>query len=214
MTAERTQSHSGLFAVAPVPDPASALPPVPIAHLPAFATRMTDMLRGHVASIDTAYQKKADALAARKARIVEQQRKERAELEAAQAKRWAKETQDRTSRLNKGFRGIWDRITGKHARQTRDNERETLIALQRDRKEKDALVERHIDERQTFHQLAKQSKAAHGREVAELHRDIGEYMRMGSAERLKLREQFREASRDQGNYAKGQRHKDDPERSL
>ncbi|HSS00936.1 MAG TPA: PLP-dependent aminotransferase family protein, partial [Kofleriaceae bacterium] len=43
MTAERTQSHSGLFAVAPVPDPTSALPPVPIAHLPAFATRMTDM---------------------------------------------------------------------------------------------------------------------------------------------------------------------------
>lgn len=43
MTAERTHSHSGLFAVAPVPDPASALPPVPIAHLPAFATRMNDM---------------------------------------------------------------------------------------------------------------------------------------------------------------------------
>src|SRR5215213_564662 len=43
MTAERTHSHSGLFAVAPIVDPASSLPPVPSAHLPAFATRMADM---------------------------------------------------------------------------------------------------------------------------------------------------------------------------
>ena len=44
MTVERTHSHSGLFAVAPAIDPSqSALPPVPTAHLPAFAGRMADM---------------------------------------------------------------------------------------------------------------------------------------------------------------------------
>src|SRR5262245_28116025 len=44
MTVERTHSHSGLFAVAPAIDPSqNALPPVPTAHLPAFAGRMADM---------------------------------------------------------------------------------------------------------------------------------------------------------------------------
>ena len=176
-----------------------------------IAARMTDMLRQHVATADAAYEKKAAAIAARKTRIVDQQRKERAELETRQQQRWAKETADRASRLNKGFRGIWDRLIGKHARQTRENEREALQALQRDRKEKGTLIERHLAERQSLHLLAKQSRAAHCRETAELHRDIADYMKMGSAERLKLREQFREASRDQGNPTKGQRHKDDPE---
>jgi hypothetical protein len=179
-----------------------------------IAVRMTDMLRRHVAAVDASYEKKAAAIASRKAQIVEQQRKERADLEAVQQMLWAKETAERGSRLNKGFRGLWDWITGKHAKQTRENERAALDTLRRDRKEKDTLVERHIDERQTFHQLAKQSRAAHGREVETLHRDIADYMRMGSAERLKLREQFREASREPPNYAKEQRHKDDPERSM
>src|SRR5690242_17450844 len=45
MTPDRFHSHSGLFAVAPLLDPSaqSAQPPVPTAHLPAFAERMTGM---------------------------------------------------------------------------------------------------------------------------------------------------------------------------
>lgn len=175
-----------------------------------MTVRMTDMLRRHVAAVDADYEKKAAAIASRKALIVEQQRKQRADLEAAQQKRWAVETEERSSRLRKGFRGLWDRLTGKHAKQTRENEHAAVDALRRDRNEKDSLIERHIGERKTFHHLAKQTQAAHSKEVGALHRDIAEYMQMGSAKWLELRE----ASREQRNPARGQRRKDDPERSM
>ena len=130
-----------------------------------IAASMTSMLRGHIARAEADSQKQLAALAFRKSELVEKQRKERADLEAAHEKRWAKENAERAARLNKGFRGIWDRLTGRYGKQARENEREALEASRRDRREKDALIERHIDERQSYHTLAKQMKAAHAQSV-------------------------------------------------
>lgn len=148
-----------------------------------IAAGMTDMLRGHIAKAEAASQKKLAALSFQKSQLVEKQRKERADLDAAHEKRWAKETAERAARLNKGFRGIWDRLTGRYGEQSRKNEWEALEASRRDRREKDALIERHLDERQGYHTLAKQMKATRARDVEQLHRDVAKYMRMGEPER-------------------------------
>ena len=58
----------------------------------------------------------------------------------------------RTARLSKGFRGIWDRLTGTYADLKRQNERDALLALRRDREEKDAPIFRHIEEREGLQQ--------------------------------------------------------------
>lgn len=157
-----------------------------------IAAGMTDMLRGHIAKAEVASQKKLAALDFQKSQLVEKQRKERADLDAAHEKRWAKETAERAGRLNRGFRGIWDRLTGRYGEQSRKNEWEALEASRRDRREKDALIERHLDERQGYHTLAKQVKAAHARNVEQLHHDVADFVRMGEAERPDVSKHFRE----------------------
>jgi hypothetical protein len=156
------------------------------------AARMTEVLRAFIAEAETARHKQSAALAMQPAQLVEQQRKERADLAAGQEKRWAQETALRASRLNKGVRGLWDRLTGRHASQTKENEIEALAALRRDRQEKDTQIEGHLQEREAFHLLARQHKQAHARNMEQLQRDVAAYQQ-GPAERANLKENFREA---------------------
>ncbi|MCI2808940.1 relaxase/mobilization nuclease domain-containing protein [Eoetvoesiella caeni] len=160
----------------------------------ANAARMTEALRGFVAEAETARQKLAATLAMQRTQIVEKQRKERTDLAAAQEKRWAQESAERAARLNKGIRGLWDRLTGRHAQQTKQNEQQALAALHRDRREKDGLIEHHLQARETLHMLARQQKQAHAKDVEQLHRDIAAYQQRDPAERPNLKEHFREAA--------------------
>lgn len=48
----------------------------------------------------------------------------------------------------------------------------------RDRREKDKLIERRIDEREMFHRMAKDTRQHLAKELADLHRDIASYQQM------------------------------------
>lgn len=163
-----------------------------------IAARMTEALRGHVAEVETAHLKQAATLAMQRAQLVQKQRQERADLAAALDRRWSAETTQRASRLNKGFRGLWDRITGRHARQAGENERETLAAWQRDRHEKETLIARHLDEREAFHLLDRQQKQTRAQAVEQLHREIAEYQQLGAKAPADLERHFREAAQPHG----------------
>lgn len=160
----------------------------------ASAARLTEALRGFIAEAETARQKQTAALAMQRTQLVEHQRKERADLAAGLEKRWAQEAAERAARLNKGMRGLWDRITGRYARQTKENEQHALVALHRDRREKDGQIEQHLQEREAFHMLARQQKQAHARDVEQLHRDIAAHQQRDPAELPNVREHFREAA--------------------
>lgn len=161
----------------------------------ANAARMTEALRGFVTEAEKAREKQAQALAVQREHLVQRQRKERADVTAGLEKRWAKETAERAARLNKGVRGLWDRLTGRRAQQTRDNEQQALTAHHRDRHEKDRLIERHIQEREALHMLARQQKQVHAKEVEQLHRDIATFQQRDPAQRPSAKEHFREAAR-------------------
>jgi hypothetical protein len=179
----------------------------------AIAERMTSMLESHIAEAETAYQKQAATLAFRKSQIVDRQRRARADLETAHRKRFDSETAQRASLLNKGFRGIWDRIIGKYSRQMRENERAALDSTNRDRREKDSLIDRHIDERRSFHQIEKQLCAVHGKEIERLHKDIAAVLQLGKTDRTACREEFRSVERDTERPRRTSRKKDrDPDR--
>jgi hypothetical protein len=165
------------------------------------AQRMTAMLRRHTEDAQRGFDKQKAALAFKRAEIVERQRKERAELEHRQQLRWAKETAERAGRLTKGVRGLWDRLTGARGRAEKRNEAEAWACLQRDRAEKDALIVRHLDERQAFHQQVRAARLAHAQDMAQLHRDIAgftqahEQSQEQSPDRSELRGAFHEAAR-------------------
>ncbi|WP_341645370.1 relaxase/mobilization nuclease domain-containing protein [Thauera sp. SDU_THAU2] len=161
----------------------------------AIAARMTEALRGYSADAETARQKQRAALTMQRAQLVQRQRKERADLAAAQKQRQAKETALRASRLNRGMRGLWDRITGRHAKQSKANEHEALAAWKRDRQEQDALIVRQLDEREGFHLAARQQKQSHAQDMEQLHRDIAAYQQLRDNAPADLREHFRESAR-------------------
>jgi hypothetical protein len=175
-----------------------------------IAARMTEALRKRVREVEAGHKTQSAALAFRKAKLVERQRKERAQLDELHAKRWAKEEQARAARLSKGFRGLWDRLTGKYAEFRRQNEAETLKALQRDRAEKDGLIFSHIEERQHFHKQRNELRAAQARQVEGLDRDIATYVRMSRDEIVDLPEHFNEASQHIDRNSDGP--KNDPKR--
>ena len=159
----------------------------------AVSARMSNMLRHHVREAEASYRAQSASLAFRRNEAVQRQREERAQIERAQQERWAREALERTERLSKGFRGLWDRLTGKHTQIRRQNERETLLAMQRDRAEKDALIFRHLEERQVLHNEIRQRREAHAKELQRLHQDIAGYMSMAAGKPPAVRAHFREA---------------------
>lgn len=156
------------------------------------ASRMSEMLRRHVADAEERRKTQAASILQRRTEITQRQRTGRTELEKAQQTRQATETRERTSRFSRGFRGLWHRVTGKHSEIKRRNEREALLATQRDKVERDRLAFRHIEERRPLHQQIKQLRKAHAEHVAEIHRDIADFERIGSRPASSLKEQFRQ----------------------
>tara|TARA_R110001606_G_scaffold399304_1_gene584244 strand:- start:17371 stop:18792 length:1422 start_codon:yes stop_codon:yes gene_type:complete len=73
---------------------------------------------------------------------------ERTKLDTAQKDRWTRETRERQERLNKGLRGLWDRMTGEYRRTQARNEQEAFTAIKRDRAQRDDLVSAQLNERQ------------------------------------------------------------------
>jgi hypothetical protein len=106
----------------------------------AISARMTGMLRRNIQEIETCHRLQSASFAFRRNQIVQRQREERARLEKDHAVRWEKEMLERTQSLSTGFKGIWDRLTGRYAEIRRQNEFEALKGMQRDRTEKDALI--------------------------------------------------------------------------
>lgn len=158
----------------------------------AMAARMTNMLRRHAEDVEGKYKRHATVLALRNSEVVQRQRKAREQLRESQEARWAKESAERVARLREGFKGLWGRLTGKHARIRRQNELETFRSYDRDRVEKERLYQHQLDERQTLHQQIKQTRQRHANQIEELHRDIASFMQMGKKP-PSLKEPFRVA---------------------
>jgi hypothetical protein len=94
------------------------------------------------------------------------------------------ETKARSQRLSHGLLGIWHRLTGRHKKIQRHNEMDTLVSYQRDRKEKDALIFHHIQQRDHL-TLRQQSEIhTHELEIELLRQDIRDYDSMKTGKRM------------------------------
>ncbi len=158
-----------------------------------MAAGMTNMLKLQVQRAEQAYKTRSVALRFERTQLLQRQREERERLRTAQEQRWNAETRARAERLSSGFRGIWDRLTGKYAGIKRQNERDALLAFYRDREEKDKVIFSHIEERQRLHGRMREERKTLALEVQRLHREIATRQDQRTADPSKLREQFRKA---------------------
>jgi Relaxase/Mobilisation nuclease domain len=100
---------------------------------------------------------------------------ERAKLDHGQAERLKAETQARAERLRKGLGGLWDRLTGEHAKIKAQNEMEAYWSLQRDREQRNALVSAQMRERQALQHKIIELRQDQAQRLRELHRDLHRY---------------------------------------
>jgi hypothetical protein len=103
--------------------------------------------------------------------MVQAHRAERARLKAGQERRWAEETHARADRFEKGLKGLWGRLTGKHAEAQRQNEREAYAALARDRSQRQAVIDAQMRDRQTLQAQIKVVRDRHASLLKELRAD-------------------------------------------
>ena len=146
-----------------------------------FINELTQRSQSH---LKEQAQKSAAALAPlndKRQAMTAHHRQERSKLEAQQKQRTEQETRDRAAMLNKGIKGLWDRVTGTHAKTKRQNERDAYAALQRDRKQQQELIHTQLTERQQLQTKIRQHRASTTRERLAIHKQLYD-LRQGKLE--------------------------------
>ncbi|WP_340149053.1 relaxase/mobilization nuclease domain-containing protein [uncultured Sneathiella sp.] len=144
-----------------------------------------------------------DVLNARRKAMAKAHALERAKIDAGQKARFEQEARMRAERFRTGMRGLWDRLTGKHAQLEKQNQLEVLWALQRDREQRHALVAAQLKDRQHLQTEINVVRTKHARTLRELHFDTANYRLMKRGEMPKPKSAFdrleamREKSRDE-----------------
>lgn len=82
--------------------------------------------------------------------LIARHRSERAAFDKGQAARWAKESTNRASHFKTGIGGLWQRLNGNRRRIEETNTAEAHAALQRDREQRQQLIEAQLKERGTI----------------------------------------------------------------
>lgn len=143
-----------------------------------IASRMTPKLKTLLKDADLSFQKQMAKLAFRKSQIVQHQREERKALKAHQKARWARETRTRAARLSRGFKGIWDRLTGKYAKIRDENDAHAYDCFIRDRSQRDRLTEEHLNERRLFQKYVALIRAQHHEQQAGLRCELARQLNL------------------------------------
>jgi hypothetical protein len=77
-------------------------------------------------------------------------REERKKLKNGQEERWLEETKSRSDKLNKGLRGVFDRLTGKAKTTQSLNEQDARHCAIRDQKQRDFMISEQMKERRAL----------------------------------------------------------------
>lgn len=129
----------------------------------------------HIAEARGQHQKAMAPLDARRQDMTRAHREERAKLDSGQKARWDKETRQRSERLNKGLRGLWDRLIGHRREVERRNIAEAQGALLRDRQQRQDLIAAQLNERRKLQGEIKTERSHHAEMLRELRTDRQRY---------------------------------------
>lgn len=116
-------------------------------------------------------------LAKQRADMTLHHRSERQNLQSSQKDRWGTETRERSERLNKGIKGLWQRMTGEHARIIKENQLEAMSALKRDQEQRERLIFAQAAERRKLQEAVQTQRKEHVRTLIDLHRDAARLRR-------------------------------------
>jgi hypothetical protein len=145
--------------------------------LKTIGERMTPAIREHVAGSRERYRDRSDKLFAFKLEMTRLHRKERSDADERLGREWQDETRMRASRLPKGVKGIWHRITGRYGEVRRQNEQEATRTRERHTRERQELVERQLEQRRVLQAKFTELRRSQAALLLELRADVGRYLR-------------------------------------
>lgn len=148
-------------------------------------SKLTTQLRGFIRQFRNKQARDMAPLAAQRDEMVAKRRSERRRMKNRQARREAHEQKARLDRLNKGLRGLWDRMSGRHARVKDQNIRDAMRCFKRDQNQRDELILTQMMERRGLQQkiTAMRQRQAEDRKI--MARDVGRVL--GRPKRLEER---------------------------
>lgn len=142
-------------------------------------TSIAVIMASHLEALKQTQTEKLHARAAllkrQKNDLTAQHKEERRILDEKQAAQQILETKQRQARFNTGLRGFWDRITGRSKQIRKQNERETYLAQQNDRREKDALIFKQLEQGRRLQARMERLQEFGGTREIEISRDIEQY---------------------------------------
>lgn len=143
-----------------------------------IAQAMTPAMQQHLETAKKAQVREKAHLDRKRLEMTELHRTERAKLDDGQQQRWIEETKARSKRINGGLRGLWDKLTGTAARIRKENEQQTFEALQRDREQRQHLIDTQMQNRHALQLQIREMCQRHADQLADLRTDIEQYQDM------------------------------------
>jgi hypothetical protein len=108
----------------------------------------------------------------------DQHKIERHKLDRMQRQRQTSEQRERSARIRKGAKGVWDILTGRYFKTRKQNEMEAFFGVQRDRAQRHDLVQAQLKDRQALQSQIQQQRERHATQLLGLYRDAAQYRRM------------------------------------
>lgn len=166
-----------------------------------IAEKVTDHIQTYIDQVDAKHNHEMQPLADQRQRLKQDHRAERQRLKVKQKQRWQAETRERHSRMNRGLRGLWDRVSGTRAKIQKRNEKEAWDAANRDQTQRDELVKAQMHDRRKLQSQINKLRRKHTQERQILARDIAQTMRMSEQiERMQHQERSRETGHTRGYH--------------
>jgi hypothetical protein len=133
-----------------------------------------EKLSGFIRTATAEFSRVAESLEGRRLAMMQEHRSARRDLQAMQEAHRTAEAKARAARFRRGVLGLWDRLTGTHAKLRAENEDEVAACALRDADETQALIERQLRERRALQNEIVDKRRLHSLELAKMHRALGE----------------------------------------
>lgn len=158
-----------------------------------LASCMTKTIENHEKTVREQLQREAAPLLKQRREMQEQHRTERENQQAFHAKRQAFENRQRAEQLPKGLKAVWYFLSGRYFKDRAQFEREKKTALERDRNEKNALIQSQLKERRELQTALAAMRQDHKASLTSLREDTAYYMRLGRNMAQTPRHEFQKA---------------------
>lgn len=160
--------------------------------------RLSDLFKNYSNELNLLHKKQFEPLLAHKQKLQGSHRDERSTQDVLQQSRKQQEAVKRSERVRKGFKGLWDKISGRYWKMRKRNEIETNKCNQRDMKEKDVLIQDQLSQRKELQEKIIELRKTQLVERQALVKEMSHIGRLEQSQALDDRERLQERNRDQG----------------